>query len=234
MEIEMISFKQVQQLYRARRSGVPFGDLAVMKFDMLSKPPLGLNERLRTLGSGYFDVDLKELRKLPVGTLGREYARMLDDRGLEPLEVTAETRAKFADNPYPLRYTTTHDLFHVLTGFPTTPAGEMGLLAFMIAQGFDVGSRAQMWGTMFLYSWIVPLHIVGMIRNMRVGSAMGKKAKNLLLEPLESCLSQPLDDLRARLELPNPADVGMVKGHSSLLFDWVQKASSPPPQRVTT
>jgi ubiquinone biosynthesis protein COQ4 len=227
----MISFKQSRELFRARRNGVPFGDIAVMKFDMLSKPPAGLNERLLKMGNGCFDVDLNALRKYPDGTLGREYARMLDDRGLQPLSVTAETRAKFADNPYPLRYTMTHDLFHVLTGFPTTPAGELGLLAFMIAQGFDVGSRAQLWATAFVYSLIVPLHIPGMVRNLRVGTDMGKKAKNLLIELQESNLSEPLDGLRARFGLPDPASVGMAKGHSSLLFDWVQKVTTPP-QRV--
>lgn len=227
----MITFKQARELWRARSQGVPFGDIAVMKFDMLSKPPPGLNDQLRKLGNGYFDVDLNALRKLPAGTLGREFARLLDDRGLQPLEVSAEMREKFKDNPYPLRYTTTHDLFHVLTGFPTTPAGEMGLLAFMIAQGFDVGSRGQMWATMFVYAWLVPLHVAGMIRNIRVGTEMGKKAKNLLLEPLESYLSEPLDALRARLGLPEPESVGMVKGHSSLLFDWIQKTTTPP-QRV--
>lgn len=228
----MISFKQVRELFRARKNGVPFGDIAVMKFDMISKPPVGMNERLQKMGNGCFDVDLNQLRKYPAGTLGREYARLLDDRGLAPLEVSAQTREKFADNLYPLRYTTTHDLFHVLTGFPTTPAGELGLLSFMIAQGFDVGGRAQLWGTIFLYTWLVPLHIAGMIRNMRIGAEMGKKAKNLLLEPLESNLSEPLDVLRERLGLPDPSSVGMAKGHSSLLFDWVQKVSAPP-QRVS-
>ena len=227
----MMTFKQVRQLWNARRQGVPFGDIAVMKFDMLSKPPAGLNDRLRALGNGYFEVDPTALRKLPAGTLGREFVRLLDDQGLEPLEVSPEMREKFRDNPYPLRYTTTHDLFHVLTGFTTTPAGEMGLLAFMIAQGFDVGSRAQLWAMMGLTAWIVPLHIPGMIRNMRVGTEMGKKAKNLLLEPLESHLSEPLDTLRARLGLPDPNSIGMDKGHSSFMFDWVQKASAPP-QRV--
>lgn len=224
----MITFKQIRVLWQARRRGVPFGDLAVMKFDMLSKPPAGLNERLREMGNGYFDVSLEELRRMPTGSLGREYVRMLDDKGLAPLEVTPETREQFKDNPYPLRYTTTHDLFHVLTGFPTTPAGELGLLAFMIAQGFDVGSRAQLLGMMALYAWIVPLHVPGMLHNLRVGTEMGKKANNLLLEPLESCLSEQIDVLRARMHLPDPANVGMAQGHSSLLFDWVQKVSAPP------
>lgn len=219
----MITFKQVRELYRARQRGVPFGDIAVMKFDMLSKPPAGLNEKLLELGNGCLDVDMNELRKLPAGTLGREYARLLDDRGLQPLDVSAPLREKFASNPYPLRYTTTHDLFHVLTGFQTTPAGELGLFAFMIAQGFDVGSKARLWLMIALYAWIVPLHVPGMIRNIRVGTEMGEKAKNLLLEPLETYLSEPLDALRARLGLPRPEDAGMAKGHSSLLFDWIQK-----------
>lgn len=223
----MITFKQVRELWRARRRGVPFGDIAVMKFDMISKAPAGLNERLRELGNGYFDVSLDKLRQLPAGSLGREYVRMLDDKGLGPLEVTAETREKFTENPYPLRYTTTHDLFHVLTGFPTTPAGELGLLAFMIAQGFDVGGKGQLYATIAAYTWIVPLHIPGMLRNMRIGTEMGKKANNLLLEPLESCLSEQIDVLRTRMNLPDPAKIGMAKGHPSLLFDWIQKASAP-------
>ena len=43
------------------------------------------------------------------------------------------------DNPAALRYTTTHDLFHTITGFSTNPAGEIGLFAFMIGQGFSAG-----------------------------------------------------------------------------------------------
>jgi len=203
-----------------------------MKIYMLSKSPTWLNEQLRKLGNGYFDVSLDDLRQMPAGSLGREYVRMLDEKGLEPLKINAETREKFKDNPYPLRYTTTHDLFHVLTGFPTTPAGELGLFAFMIAQGFDVGSRAQLWATIAVYSWIVPLHIRGMLHNMRLGTEMGKKANNLLLEPLESCLSEQLDVLRAKMNLPDPDKIGMAKGHPSLLFDWVQKASAPPPRRA--
>lgn len=229
----MMTFKQVRELWQARRRGVPIGDIAVMKFAMMSKAPAGLNERLREFGNGMFDVDLDELRRMPAGSLGREYARMLDERGLLPLEISAETRSKYQDNPYALRYTTTHDLFHVLTGFPTTPAGEMGLFAFMIAQGFDIGSRLTLWGMIAAYTWIVPLHIAGMVHNMRIGDVMGKKAKNLLLEPLESCLSEQISVLRVRMGLPDPDQVGMAKGHSSFLFDWVQKVSAPQ-QRMAT
>jgi len=226
-----IKFKEARELLRARRQGASLGDVVVMKFDLLSKAPEGLNERLQELGGGCFDVDMGALRKLPAGTLGREYARILDERGLQPLDVSVAMREKYKDNPYPLRYTTTHDLFHVLTGFRTTLAGEMGLLAFMMAQGFDVGSRAQLWATTIAYSFFVPLHLPGVIQNMRVGAEMGKKAKNLLLEPLESYLAEPLSELRPRLGLPDPDSVGMVKGHSSLLIDWIEKVTSPP-QRV--
>lgn len=229
----MMTFNQVREIWRARSRGVPLGDIAVMKFAMMSKPPAGLNERLRELGNGMFDVNLEDMRSLPAGSLGREYARMLDDRGLTPLQISAETRDKYQENPYALRYTTTHDLFHVLTGFPTTPAGEMGLFAFMIAQGFDIGSRLTLWATIVVYAWIVPLHIAGMVHNMRIGTAMGKRAKNLLLQPLESCLSEQISVLRARMDLPDPDQVGMAKGHSSFVFDWVQKVSAPQ-QRMAT
>jgi ubiquinone biosynthesis protein Coq4 len=49
--------------------------------------------------------------------------------------ISADVRERFRDNPYALRYTTTHDLHHVLTGFDTGLAGEAGVVAFNVGQG---------------------------------------------------------------------------------------------------
>ena len=76
------------------------------------------------------EQNLSVLRALPAGTLGREYARFLDANGIEPLVISPAVKESFRDNPYALRYTTTHDLHHVLTGFDTGLAGEAGVFAF--------------------------------------------------------------------------------------------------------
>jgi len=219
----MPTWRQTLDLVRASRAGMPLGDLAVLKFDMLSPTPPGMNERLRALGNAYLDVDMSALRALPDGTVGREYARHLDDKGLEPLVVSPAMKERFADKPYPLRYTSTHDLFHVLTGFSTTPAGEIGLLAFMIAQGFAGGSRKRLWTSATAYILFGPLHARGILHNIQVGAAMGKKAKPLLEQPLEAYLAEPLDVVRKRLELPDPMSAGVAPGQDSAFVNWLMK-----------
>jgi len=225
----MVSWKAIRELFRARRAGASLGDLAVMKFAMLAGPSADHDARLRSRGLGALDIDITALRALPDATVGREYARFLDERGLSPLAISPEMKERFADNPYALRYTTTHDLFHLLTGFPTTPAGEMGLFAFMIAQGFAGGSRSRLWFSAGSYLLFMPLHTPGLLRNVRLGLSMGEKARPLLEEPLEAYLTEPLDVVRRRLELPDPATAGIAPGHESLLSRWLLPNPAPKP-----
>ena len=63
-------------------------------------------------------VDFDGLRKLPDGTLGREYTRFLDENGITPdafeeLPRVGDPRAAWLM----LRLRQTHDLWHVLTGY---------------------------------------------------------------------------------------------------------------------
>lgn len=230
----MSIWKQTGELLRASRAGAPLGDLAVMKFEMLEGPSSKMNARLHSLENACLEVDMNELRALPDGTVGREFARLLERNGLSPLTISQATKERFAEKPYALRYTTTHDLFHVLTGFPTTPAGEIGLFAFMIAQGFADGSRRRLWQSAALYILFAPLHVAGVVQNVRVGLAMGKKAKTLMEEPLEKYLSEPLDVVRSRLGLPDPASAGIAPGHESLLLKWILARTAPRPAASLT
>ncbi len=80
-------------------------------------------------------TDFDALRKLPDGTLGREYVRFLDDNGIgpEPFEALPDhidPRAAYVM----LRMRQTHDLWHVLTGYAPDVRGEILLQAFTYAQ----------------------------------------------------------------------------------------------------
>lgn len=225
----MVSWKAISELFRAQRAGASLGDLAVMKFVMLAGPSADHDGRLRSRGLGALDIDITALRTLPDGTVGREYARFLDRRGLSPLAVSPAMKERFAEDPYALRYTTTHDLLHLLTGFSTTPAGEMGLFAFMIAQGFAGGSRRRLWASAVSYVFFMPLHMPGILHNARLGLAMGEKAKRLIEEPLETYLTEPLDVVRRRLDLSDPATAGIAPGHDSLLARWLFPDQAPKP-----
>ena len=78
-------------------------------------------------------VDLERLRHLPAGTLGHAYVQFLDRNGITPESLPAIADA--SDMDYVLaHFYETHDLWHVLTGFETDPAGELGVQAFLLAQ----------------------------------------------------------------------------------------------------
>ncbi|MFO0658397.1 MAG: Coq4 family protein [Polyangiaceae bacterium] len=80
-------------------------------------------------------VSLDELAKLPEGTLGREYARMMRDNGLTPDIFSPPDNVAHPDVVYiSQRLRQVHDLWHVLTGYSTDVAGEVELQAFTYAQ----------------------------------------------------------------------------------------------------
>ena len=77
-------------------------------------------------------IDLAALARLPVGTLGQVYAEHMQRLGLDP---NFYPELKVDDDPsyIVMRMRQTHDLWHVVTGFDTEVAGELGLQAFMLA-----------------------------------------------------------------------------------------------------
>lgn len=80
-------------------------------------------------------VDLDALAALPDGTLGREYVRFLRDRGLTPDIFQAPANVHDPRAAYVLkRIRQTHDLWHLVTGHATNPAGEVALQAFTFGQ----------------------------------------------------------------------------------------------------
>ncbi|NJN11200.1 MAG: hypothetical protein HC836_19500 [Richelia sp. RM2_1_2] len=84
---------------------------------------------------GYYPkINLEQLSQLPEGTLGYEYAQHMYKCGIEPLEISEDLREEANKNPFALRYIVTHDIFHILLGFDTSYAGEMGVFAFTVGQ----------------------------------------------------------------------------------------------------
>lgn len=78
-------------------------------------------------------LDMEALLALPEGTLGREYAEFLRANDLDPSELS-DLPADCDEQYIRAHLYETHDLWHVLTGFSTDVAGELGLQAFCMAQ----------------------------------------------------------------------------------------------------
>jgi ubiquinone biosynthesis protein Coq4 len=214
-------------MYRAYFAGAPLGDVVVLKLDAYPSPKREVTQRLEPL-RGYVPVhDLEALRRLPAGTLGREYARFLDMNGIEPLVISVGIKERFRERPYPLRYTTTHDLHHVLTGFDTGLAGELGALAFYVGQGSAPIGRALLWVGRILYTLLSPTQARELWRNARVGLEMGEAAELVIAQPLESWFEEPLCDVQAKLRIPEPYAAGILPSGRSVIGDLIYPKKKP-------
>jgi ubiquinone biosynthesis protein COQ4 len=145
-------------------------------------------------------VDLDALAALPEGTLGHAYARFLRSHGLTPEifdgapEGVAEPRLSYVIQ----RMRQTHDLWHVVTGCETDPAGEVALQAFTFAQTRAPGSAI--------------LAVAGTLRGLRAKPSLvrdvirlyrtGKHARRLPSFAWEDHWATPLAEVRALLGLP--------------------------------
>jgi len=76
---------------------------------------------------------LDQLRTLPEGTVGRAYAQFMDAHGLTPDALSYPEGASDVDR-FRRHVRTSHDLWHVATGWNPDGVGELGLQAFYLAQ----------------------------------------------------------------------------------------------------
>jgi ubiquinone biosynthesis protein COQ4 len=145
-------------------------------------------------------VDLDALRRLPDGTLGREYTRFLDDNGITPdafeeLPDVGDPRAGYIM----LRMRQTHDLWHVLTGYTPDVRGEILLQAFTFAQTRAPSSFIiAAFGTLrWAFKW------PGQGKALREAFARGERTGTLATFRWEDHWSTPVTELRALLACPS-------------------------------
>ena len=153
-------------------------------------------------------LTLRELSRMPAGSLGQAHAtRMLAD-GLDP-DVIAHNAASKPLDPgdddlarkaryLTRRRTMTHDIHHTVTGFGTDLPGEVGISAVYLAQIHQPVS--------LLYLCAVLLHTMPeaelygrALHRLQEGLQMGWRCGNLLAQKWELGWERPLADWRAEL-----------------------------------
>ena len=203
----MTKLETFRALRRAMKDPDRIGDAAVLKGELAgggARPEI--EAQLRGMAQTFPRVDADALRQLPRGTLGREYAEFLHGAGLHPFKLSAEIDpAMLERNMFIARYGLLHDVFHVLTGFDTTWAGELGVWAFVAAQGYTRGHWIAVFMACLIYPFLAPLQIPRLWRNLRRGIAMGRAAATLIVVPFETMWERSVDDLRRELDI-EPAD----------------------------
>ena len=151
--------------------------------------------------------DVEALKTLPEGSLGREFVRYLDDNGLDANllresafipahKARGEEVGYLAERGFQL-----HDLFHVLTGYDTTPLGEVRVVSFTVAQvpapypAMIIASRPLQ---MVLYR---PELLAPVMDAICEGWTLGRRANSLIEVHWEDYWDRPLSDLRSKFGL---------------------------------
>lgn len=150
----------------------------------------------RTIDSRH--VDLEALARLPEGTLGREYVRFLRERDFtpdlfQPPDNVRDPRASYLMQ----RMRQTHDLWHLLTGHPTTPNGEVALQAFTYGQVGAPSALVIALGGALRGALAHP----SLLRQVWRAYRAGQRAAPLAVVLWEELWQVPLTELRQRLRV---------------------------------
>lgn len=145
-------------------------------------------------------IDLARLSTHGPGTLGRAVFEELTRMGIDPNDM--EIPEVHSDFDYVRAHMReTHDVWHVVTGFDTDVAGELGLQAFYFAQ-----FRAPLPPVLFVVGFVnTALYAMDDgERRMRAivrGWLMGRKAKTLFGVRWAELMHLPLGEVRRRLDI---------------------------------
>ncbi|WP_017299441.1 Coq4 family protein [Nodosilinea nodulosa] len=195
----MLRPKQLLEAIRRVRSQSPthLGDFAVLKADALgAQANPEVLAQLEPVVGYYPPIDLEALSQLPQGSFGYEYAHHMQINHLSPFTVSPDLDQVARRNVFALRYAITHDIFHVLLGFDTSYAGEIGVLAFAAAQNYSRSQRLGLWLASALYPIMAPGQIRNIFANRRRGLALGQQARCLLSVRFEELWALPLDTVK--------------------------------------
>ena len=159
-------------------------------------------------------IPLERLTECAEGTLGHGYYRFIVDNGLEKNLATnyhafnAELHSSGKLDRLPpdmsymmIRGFQIHDFQHVLTGFDSSPYGELGLAAFYLAQLRFPYHAMRMAVTLGHAAFVNPEITVDAMDAIVEGWSQGRKSGNLNFARWEDELDTPLTELRERFEI---------------------------------
>jgi ubiquinone biosynthesis protein COQ4 len=194
--------KQIKAL-QAYKNSENYGDFAILKSDLFgAKVNPTVEAKLQHVVGYYPHINLEELSKYPQGSFGREYAEHMRENNLKPFNISPELEDIARRNVFALRYVVTHDIFHLLLGFDTSYAGEIGVLAFATAQNYSKSLKISLWLAKILYPIIAPKQRQAIFANVEKGLELGKNAQFLLGYRFEEHWEEPINEIRSRLGLP--------------------------------
>jgi ubiquinone biosynthesis protein COQ4 len=145
-------------------------------------------------------IVLSELSGLPPGTLGRQIADFMGARGLDPSAIPRKEHHDEATFVQAHLYET-HDIWHVVIGFDTDVAGELGVQAFYSAQLDGALPRILLIGGLINASILHKNDWGRRLDAVVRGWTLGKRARALFGVAWDELWAVPLADVRTGLGL---------------------------------
>lgn len=141
-------------------------------------------------------IRLSDFGCYQAGTFGHAYYNFMTSQNLTPEAIPRRDAHSDAEYFIASGYET-HDIWHVVTGFDTSVAGELGLQAFYTAQTpFGLSEIILLGG--FLNALIFkPRDFLNRLREFRRGRLLGKKAKNMIGVNWDLYWDKPLTQVRS-------------------------------------
>ena len=163
------------------------------------------------------DFDLEKLSKMPEGSLGWTYAKVMTAINYKP--DFYRLRSVESDADYVInRVRKTHDLHHIMTGFSFDDFGENGVISVTVAQ---IGYPSLMLIdiiSLMLYFFSgkdeLGIDVEYLFDLISAGIKMGRKAKPLFPVKWEEVFERPLEELREELNI-QPVTSGRYSWYSN-------------------
>jgi ubiquinone biosynthesis protein Coq4 len=143
--------------------------------------------------------DLERLLECPQDSLGYHYAVAMKQAGLQP-DFYRKLDVEDDYSYIALRLRQTHDVWHIITGFGTDLAGEMGLQGFTLAQMHSPLAVALLAASV-TYALKSSSPLSPLIERMYQGWRMGETAHPLFAQKWEEDWEKPLTEWRADLKV---------------------------------
>ncbi|MCH9682203.1 MAG: hypothetical protein K0V04_12265 [Deltaproteobacteria bacterium] len=204
----MTRWQMWKELRAAMKDPARAGDVAAYKGALSgARARPAVEEQLDAVRDTYPVTDLDALVKLDDGTFGREFARFMEANGLNVIAPSDEVPTEVLRSAaFTVRYAAVHDMIHVLTGFDASWPGEVGVWAFVGGQNYSFGFRVAAVVALLFTPFRSPLRLRSAWRNFRAGWAMGRRARTLVAQQLETRFEHGLEDVRAELRVVGAGD----------------------------
>jgi len=146
-------------------------------------------------------LDKVALNRYPKGSLGKAFAEFLDEKHIDPKDLTYAPLGDPTIDAVREHGRKTHDLWHALTGFDTDPAGEIGLQAFYLAQQ-PSPVNSMLIALIFLNAFVKsPEDMQRRVNAVARGWLLGKRARPLFGTNWNEHFARPLAEVRKQFNL---------------------------------